>query len=71
MTLAALALGLGLVLCLEGLFLALLPRRLDDVLALIAALGSGRRRAIGLAALAAGLGLVWLSGWLGLPFTGL
>ncbi|MGQ0611317.1 MAG: DUF2065 family protein [Paracoccaceae bacterium] len=54
-----LLLGLGLVLVVEGLVLALLPARLDTILALLAALGQRRRRAIGLAALGAGVVLVW------------
>lgn len=54
-----LLLALGLVLVVEGLVLALLPARLDAILALVASLGPQRRRAIGLAALAAGVALVW------------
>lgn len=54
-----LLLALGLVLVVEGLVLALLPARLDAILALLAALGQQQRRAIGLAALGAGVALVW------------
>lgn len=54
-----LLLALGLVLVVEGLVLALLPARLDAILALLAALGHQQRRAIGLAALGAGVALVW------------
>ena len=39
--------GLGLVLVVEGLVLALLPARLDAILALVATLGLQQRRAIG------------------------
>lgn len=51
--------GLGLVLAIEGLVLALMPDRLDAILALVASLGHQRRRALGLTALAAGVALVW------------
>jgi uncharacterized protein YjeT (DUF2065 family) len=55
-------LAIGLVLAVEGLVLALAPRRMEDVLRLILTLGEDRRRMIGLAGLAVGVGLVWLSG---------
>lgn len=55
-------LAFGLVMVVEGLALALAPSRLDQVLALIAALTQGQRRTIGLVALAAGIVLIWLSG---------
>ena len=58
MALAALA--LGLVMVVEGLVLALLPRRLDDLARLVAQLPLGTRRALGLGALALGVGLVWM-----------
>ena len=58
-------LGLGLVLVIEGLALALAPSRLEDLLAAFAALSRDRRRMIGLAALAAGVALVWLAQRLG------
>lgn len=53
-------LALGLVLAVEGLVLALAPRRIEDALRLIASLGIDQRRTIGLIALALGVGLVWL-----------
>ena len=53
-------LALGLVLAVEGLALALAPRRVEDALRLIARLDVDRRRLIGLAALALGVALVWL-----------
>ena len=54
-----LLLALGLVLVVEGLVLALLLARLDAILALVATLDQQRRRAIGLAALGAGVALIW------------
>ena len=55
-------LALGLVLAVEGLVLALAPRRIEDALRLIASLGLDQRRIIGLVALALGVLLVWLVG---------
>jgi uncharacterized protein YjeT (DUF2065 family) len=55
-------LAIGLVLAVEGLVLALAPRRMEDALRLILTLGEDRRRLIGLVALALGVGLIWLSG---------
>ena len=52
-------LALGLVLAVEGLVLALAPRRIEDALRLIASLGLDQRRVIGLVALALGVALVW------------
>lgn len=57
-----LVLAIGLVLAVEGLVLALAPRRIEDALRLIASLGLDQRRTLGLVALALGVGLVWLSG---------
>ena len=54
-------LALGLVLAVEGLVLALAPRRIEDALRLIASLGLDQRRTIGLLALALGVALVWLA----------
>ncbi len=56
------ALAIGLVLAVEGLVLALAPRRMEDALRLIQTLGVDRRRMIGLAALALGVVLIWMSG---------
>lgn len=53
-------LALGLVLAVEGLVLALAPRRIEDALRLLASLGLDQRRMIGLGALAFGVALVWL-----------
>ncbi|WP_432447971.1 DUF2065 family protein [Aliiroseovarius marinus] len=55
-------LGLGLVLVIEGLVFALAPSRLDDLVAMMAAMSRDQRRLLGLVALAAGVVLVWLSG---------
>jgi uncharacterized protein len=54
-------LAIGLVLVVEGLALALAPRRMEDALRALAALSQDQRRAIGLAALALGVVLVWLA----------
>lgn len=54
-------LGIGLVLVIEGLAIALAPSRIEQVLAALASLDRDRRRLIGLVAVAAGVGLVWLS----------
>lgn len=54
-------LGLGLVFVVEGLALALAPSRMEDLLARIAAMPRDQRRMIGLAAVAAGVVLVWLA----------
>ncbi|MBS3980041.1 MAG: DUF2065 domain-containing protein [Rhodobacteraceae bacterium] len=54
-------LALGLVLAVEGLVLALAPRRIEDALRLLASLGLDQRRAIGIGALAFGVALVWLA----------
>jgi uncharacterized protein len=55
-------LALGLVLAVEGLVLALAPRRIEDALRLIVSLGVDQRRMIGLGALALGVVIVWLAG---------
>lgn len=54
-------LALGLVLAVEGLVLALAPRRIEDALRFLASLGLDQRRLIGLAALAFGVALLWLA----------
>ncbi len=51
-------LALGLVLVVEGLVLALMPRRLDDLAALVAKMSHEQRRGLGLAALALGVMMV-------------
>ncbi|GGD45836.1 DUF2065 domain-containing protein [Sinisalibacter lacisalsi] len=59
------ALGLGLVLVIEGLVFALAPSRLDGIVAMMAALSPEQRRLIGLIAITLGVGLVWLGRSLG------
>ncbi|MCC6306672.1 MAG: DUF2065 family protein [Rhodobacteraceae bacterium] len=56
-----LVLGIGLVLALEGLALALAPRRLEDILAFFVRLPLETRRTLGLTALALGITLIWLA----------
>ena len=58
---STLFLALGLVLAVEGLVLALAPRRIEDALRMIASLGIDQRRMIGLGALALGVAIVWLA----------
>jgi uncharacterized protein len=55
-----LVLGLGLVAIFEGLVLALAPSHLRAALEMIERLDPERVRLFGLAAVAAGVGLVWL-----------
>ena len=57
---ATICTALGLVLVIEGLALVLAPSRILEVLALLAAIGPVGRRRIGLAAVAAGVGVVAL-----------
>ncbi len=63
---AWIALGLGLVLVIEGLVFALAPSRLDEIVEMMAKLSREQRRAIGLVAVAIGVLLVWLANALGL-----
>lgn len=58
-------LAFGLVLVIEGLVLVLAPLRLEQVLAMLAALNRDQSRAFGLAAVAAGVALVAAGRWLG------
>ena len=55
-----LLLGLGLVAIVEGLALALAPAQWREALELVARMDPERRRLLGLAAVASGVGLVWL-----------
>jgi uncharacterized protein YjeT (DUF2065 family) len=57
-------LGLGLVLVIEGLALALAPSRIRQVLDFLAALPPDRARILGLAAVAGGTLLIWLAQYL-------
>lgn len=54
--------GIGLVLVIEGLVFALAPSRLDDLVAMMAAMSRDQRRLIGIGALALGVLAVWASG---------
>lgn len=54
-------LGLGLVLVIEGLVIALAPLRFEELVKALGELSVERRRMLGLIALAIGVFLVWLS----------
>lgn len=54
-------LGLGLVLVIEGLVFALAPTRLEDLMRVIEEMPVETRRALGLAAVAVGVLLVWIA----------
>lgn len=58
-------LAIGLVLCVEGLALALAPSRMEDLLRHLAEMPPERRRIFGLGALALGVALVWAARALG------
>ena len=58
-------LAIGLVLIVEGLVYALAPSLIEDLLGMLRALPLETRRMMGLAALAAGVALVWLAKSLG------
>jgi uncharacterized protein YjeT (DUF2065 family) len=58
-------LALGLVLVVEGLAFALAPSRIDEALELLRRLPVEARRYMGLAAVAAGVLLVWVARVLG------
>ncbi|MDE2632211.1 MAG: DUF2065 family protein [Paracoccaceae bacterium] len=58
-------LAIGLVLIVEGLVYALAPSLIEDLLDMLRALPLETRRMMGLAALAAGVALVWLAKSLG------
>jgi len=62
MTLHTLVLALGLVLVFEGLVFVLAPRRIEDILRMLASLPVDARRMIGMVALVLGAVLVTLSG---------
>jgi uncharacterized protein len=57
-----LVLGVGLVLVVEGLVLALAPSRIDELLDLLRRMPVETRRFLGLLAVAAGVALIWLAG---------
>lgn len=58
---AMVLLGIGLVLVVEGLVLALAPSRIEEALDLLRAMRPEQRRTAGLVALALGVGIVWLA----------
>ena len=58
---SAIILAIGLVLCVEGLVFALAPGRVEDALRVLADMPVETRRLLGLAALAIGVLLVWLT----------
>jgi uncharacterized protein YjeT (DUF2065 family) len=62
---ATIVLALGLVLVVEGLAFALAPSRIDEALDLLRRLPLDARRILGLAAVAAGVLLVWIARALG------
>ena len=53
--------GLGFVAIVEGLVLALAPSRLEQVLEILRQIGPEKTRTMGLAILASGVLLIWLS----------
>ncbi|MEM6385283.1 MAG: DUF2065 domain-containing protein [Pseudomonadota bacterium] len=53
-------LGIGLVLVFEGLVLALLPNRLEELIKMLDDIPLETRRLIGLGAVSLGVFLVWL-----------
>jgi hypothetical protein len=57
-------LAFGLVLVVEGLVLALAPLRLEQLVAMLAALSQDQRRAFGLGAVTLGVLLVAAGRWL-------
>lgn len=62
MTLHILVLAVGLVLVFEGLVFVLAPRRIEDILRMLAAMPIEARRMVGLVALVLGAALVVVSG---------
>lgn len=65
MTLQTLVLALGLVLIFEGLVFALAPRRLDEILRILAEMPFDARRLIGILALVAGIVLITIARMIG------
>lgn len=58
--------ALGAVCTIEGLVMALAPRRIEEVLAFLARLPVETRRGMGLATLALGVAMIWLARLAGL-----
>lgn len=67
MTLQTLVLALGLVLIFEGLVFALAPRRLDEILRILADMPFDARRLIGVLALVAGVVLITVARMMNAP----
>lgn len=65
MTLQTLVLALGLVLIFEGLVFALAPRRLDEILRVLAEMPFDARRLIGILALVGGIVLITIARMMG------
>lgn len=63
---AWICLGLGLVLCLEGLVFALAPNRLEEIARMLANMSRETRRTVGLIALGLGVVLIWIARLLGI-----
>jgi uncharacterized protein YjeT (DUF2065 family) len=59
--LSHIALGIGLVLVIEGLVFALAPLRMEDMLKTLSEIPPETRRMLGLLAVALGTGLVWFA----------
>ena len=57
--------GLGMVLVVEGLVLALAPARIEDLLEMLRRIPVDIRRIIGLGAVALGVAAIWLARSLG------
>ncbi len=62
---STLILGIGMVLCFEGLVFALAPNYLEKVVKALAELSPGNRQMAGLGALTVGVLLVWASQLIG------
>ncbi|MEZ5886593.1 MAG: DUF2065 domain-containing protein [Paracoccaceae bacterium] len=61
MGLTEIGLAFGLLCVAEGLVLALAPRKIEEMLALLARVSVENRRAMGLVAIAAGVAMIWLA----------
>lgn len=56
-----LLLGIGLVLAIEGLVLALAPNRIEELLDVLRSMSIESRRILGLGAIGGGVVLLWLA----------
>lgn len=54
-------LALGLVVVIEGLALALAPKRWEDMIRIIAAMSYDKRRFIGLILISVGIVVIWIA----------